>query len=240
MSISPCLDAQAEAHAVVAREVRRGLGRARRCSRWAARISCAAARPRRISAPAAFSHSTPCCHSFSISAGMPSRRYSLRDADPQAPTLAGQRRLVVRHRHVGAGACPSDRGPPSRRAGSRVAHGARHRPGLVERARRRRRCPSASSARRSASRRPCRRTPRAGGSSRRCRCRSRPGQIRAATAAAEPPDEPPGTRAAVVARARVQGLSPGRNSWSCWTSPWRTRRDWSCRASPRRRPTDWR
>ena len=40
-----------------------------------------------------------------------------------------------------------------------------------------------------------RRRPRAGGSSRRCRCRARAAPCRAATAAAEPPEEPPGTRA---------------------------------------------
>ena len=49
---------------------------ARRCNRPAARTSCAAAKRRRSSAPAAFSHAMPCCQSFSISSGMPSTRYS--------------------------------------------------------------------------------------------------------------------------------------------------------------------
>ena len=59
----------------------------------------------------------------------------------------------------------------------------------------------------------------------------RPGcQLPAATEAAEPPDEPPGTRVAVP---RV--AAPGRSPSSRSTSPSRTRPCWSCRA-PGRRP----
>ena len=68
--------------------------------------------------------------------------------------------------------------------------------------------PVARHARRtSASRRPRRTAPRAGGSSRRCRSRAPSGANPAATAAAEPPLEPPGTRVEVV---RVAGRAERR------------------------------
>ena len=64
------------------------------------------------------------------------------------------------------------------------------------------------------------------------------GAIPAATAAADPPDDPPGTRS------RSHGLRVGLNALARWTSPWRTRPCWSC-PRPRRRhapdgPRRWR
>ena len=70
----------------------------------------------------------------------------------------------------------------------------------------------------------------AGGSSRRCRCRS-------PTARGPPPPPPPSRRSSRPARARgPTGSSPGRSPSSRSTSPSRTRPCWSCRASARPRP----
>ena len=57
------------------------------------------------------------------------------------------------------------------------------------------------------------------------------GTSRAATAAADPPDEPPGTRRRVPRVARRL-----RSRCSRSRSPWRTRPCWSCRARPRPAP----
>ena len=89
---------------------------------------------------------------------------------------------------------------------------------------------SATPRRRWASRRRRRTARRAGGSSRRCRSRARAARSPAATAAAEPPLEPPGH-----ARYGRAGCGSGRTPSSRWTSPSRTRRGWSCRRRPRPR-----
>ena len=198
---------------------------ARRCSRPAARIWCAAARPRRSRRPASFSHSMPCSHSASISARHAVDAVFLRNADPQAlestcATAAAKSGTGSRRR----GRVLRDRGRPC--ACSRIAavlDGARHRPGLVERAGEGDDAPARAAAvgrldaddagedGRLADR-------AAGVGAGRARHES------AATAAAEPPDEPPGTSWRLSPR-RFHGIARRRrNSWSRWTSPWRTRR----------------
>ena len=72
---------------------------------------------------------------------------------------------------------------------------------------------------------------RAGGPSRRCRCRARAAPGRAATAAAEPP------RRAARHALEVPGVAGRAGTPSSrWTSPSRTRPCWSCRAARRRPP----
>ena len=133
MMSSP-VDAQAVAHAVVAGEVRRGLGRRddvvgrQRVFRVRQRDVDDLGARRRVS------QSMPCCHSASISAGMPSTRYSFGMPIRRPLHALADRRLVVRHRRrrrevVSFGSTAGHRPQQDRR----VAHGAGDRPGLVER-----------------------------------------------------------------------------------------------------------
>ena len=86
-----------------------------------------------ISAPASRNHLAPCCQNASISAGMPSRRYSLGMPIRIPFTLAPDRRLVIRHFDVGrGGVLRIDRGHGAEQDGG-IADGAGDGSRLVER-----------------------------------------------------------------------------------------------------------
>ena len=166
-------NAQPVAHAVIAREIGRGLGRRHDVIGRQRVFGHAAAKYRPCSAPASLSHCAPAATALSISAAMPGIRYSFGMPMRMPLTEAADGLFVVGHRQIGAGRILRSHGRPSSAAGwrSRARCARTVRP---DRARRqRRRCPSASSGRRSASTRRCRRMPPAGGSSRRYRCRWR-------------------------------------------------------------------
>ena len=95
---------------------------------------------------------------------------------------------------------------------------------------RRRSARSGTPRRRWASRRPRRRGPRAGGSSRRYRNRARAGRT---PPRPRPPSRPTIRRAPARGRA---GCAWARTRSSRWSCPSRTRRGWSCRPPPRPRP----
>ena len=83
-----------------------------RCSRPAGRTWCAAGETSTISQPASFSQAMPCSQSASISAGMPSTRYSLGTPMRRPLTELADEGLEVRHRHVDRlvesfGSCPA-------------------------------------------------------------------------------------------------------------------------------------
>ena len=121
------------------------------------------------------------------SASTPSPTSVARYADAQAADVAGERGRVVgapaRARRRVGGSCPGDHLQAASAASATVWRTGRSgRATTQTRAAR-----TATRARMSASSRRDRRTPPAGGSSRRCPSRARAGAIPAATAAAEPP-----------------------------------------------------
>ena len=84
-------------------------------------------------APAARNHSAPRVHSASISADMPSSRYSLGMPMVRPLHRAADRRLVVGNGRVGAGRVLGVRPRHRAQHDRRVAHGARDRARLIER-----------------------------------------------------------------------------------------------------------
>ena len=193
--------AQAEAHAVIAREIRRGLGR----------------RDDVIGRQPIFRVRQRHVHDLGAGVAQPVQpllpqpldlgRHAVgavfaRHADAQPPHAASAGGGIIRHRHDRRWCCPSGRSPAMLRQQDRaILHGARERPGLVQRRGERHHAPAAAAAIGRLDARQCRRTPPAGGSSRRYRCPWRPCAIRAATAAADPPDEPPGTSTRIAVAA---------------------------------------
>ena len=187
--------AQPVAHAVVAGEVARRLGgRDEVVGRHGVRQVTAAARRRaarpRARASCSAPRSAPSCPARRPAPeARAARRRAGRSRSPASPcsnagTATGGAGGVVRVAAAQGGA--DERG---------VLDAARERPDLVERGGERDEAVAADAAvgrleaDDAAEARP------AAGSSRRCRCRARAGPCRAATAAAEPPEEPPGTRA---------------------------------------------
>ena len=79
----------------------------------------------------------PFCHSVSISAGIPSSRYSFGIPTRRPLTFAGHRRFVVRHRQIDAGRIQRIVARHRLQHDRAVAHRARHRPRLIERRRKR-------------------------------------------------------------------------------------------------------
>ena len=232
--------AQAEAHAVIAREIGRGLGRRDDVIGRQARISCAAARRRRSPRRRRAATPGPAATSVSISPGMPSTRYSRgtpirRPLTPRAQAAAksgtGRSALVESF-----GSCPAIE--PSRIAQS--SHGARERARVIERRRERHHAPARATAIGRL---------HADDAAERRRLADRAAGVGAGRAHRQPRRHR-GRRTAGRAaghqhgRRRPGGAStgspPGHRPRSCWTSPWRTRPCSSCRGRPRRRAADWR
>ena len=137
----------------------------------------------------------------SASAARGNSRRAPRCAARRRAAASVRRRRLDRPRSTHAGSCAI--GALHRVVDEReVARRARERPEVIEAARRTDRCRCAAAGRRSASGRTRRTATPARGSSRWCRSRALIGTCPAATAAAEPPDEPPATRDEVVRVAR--------------------------------------
>ena len=232
--------AQPEAHAVVARQVRRRLGRGDDvvgrqpvfrvrqrhvddlgAGRRAARPGPAATAPR----------SPPACRRMRYSRGTPMRM-------PLHAARAGGGE--VGHRHVGAGGIlrivPGHRAQQDRA----ILHRAGERPGLVERGGERHDAPARAP--------PIGRLD-AGDAAERGRLADRAAGVgrRSPPAPAAPPPPRPTRRTSRPAPARrccpgaaSTGSPPRPRPRSCSTSPWRTRPCSPCRGTPRRRAAGWR
>ena len=91
--------AQAVAHAVIAGEVGRGFGRRDDVIGGQGVFGVRQARCRRSRRRHPCSQAMPCCHSASISAGMPSTRYSFGMPMLHALHRAADGRLIIGNRH---------------------------------------------------------------------------------------------------------------------------------------------
>ena len=201
-----------------------------RCSRWPGRSRCGACPRRRSRRRPPRARATASRTRASTPGSMPSTKYwrgrprrsPRKHAAASSSSAGSARRSPARQRRGGRIALVATGHGRQQQRG--VTHVAPERPHLVERRGEGDDAVAADATVRGLAGRRCRSARPAGGWSRRCRCRWPAGTWKAATAAAEPPDEPPGTRDEVP---RIGGRA--RSPSAPWTSPWRTRPCWSCR-----------
>ena len=208
-----------------------------RCNRRAARIWCAAAKPRRSRRPAPSATRRPSSHSASISGGAPSMRYSL-GMPMRMPFTPASMPFVIGHRRIDAGGIlfgivARHRAQHDRR----VAHGARHRPRLIQRRGERDDAPARTAAigRLHADDAADRRRLADGAA----RIGAGAGERRARRHRRRRTARRTAGHQALVAPARAPRIEHGAvMAGLVRTTPWRIRPCWSCPASPRRRSTN--